>query len=293
MSVEGNTDGKAKRGTAAIFEGGSLRCQFTGGFIDVMLENGITFDACYGVSAGVLSGLSFKSRQIGRVNRVNLAFCNDGRYMGARALASSGSVVGYDFILNEVQDRIDPFDYEAFDSNPMKLYATATDITFGTAEYFEVANASLDADKVRASTSMPLVTPPVEIDGRFYLDGGIADSVPVEHVLEDEGYDRAVVVLTRERAFKKEPYEFLAAARARYGENPYLVEALETRHVRYNEQRERIWELEREGRVLVVAPSSPVEVGHMEHDPEKLLSLYIEGRRESARKLEAIREFAS
>lgn len=286
-AATGGTQGKV----AIVLEGGSFRCQFTAGVLDVLLEHGINADACFGVSAGALCGLSFKSRQIGRANRVNLAFCNDSRYMGTKAIATSGSLIGYDFILNDVQDRIDPFDNDAFEENPLRLVATVTDIVFGTPAYLDVQNAVLDIDAVRASTSMPLVTPPVEIDGHFYLDGGVADSVPVEHALEDEGYDRALVVLTQDRSHTKGPYELMAAARARYGGYPYLLDALATRHERYNEQREHIWAYEREGRALVIAPPRPVTVGHVEHDAAKLLELYIEGRQEAARRLDEIRAF--
>ena len=277
--------------TALILEGGSFRGQFTAGVLDVFLENGVAFDACYGVSAGTLNGLNFKSRQIGRSNRVNLAFCNDSRYVGTRSLATQGSLVGYDFIFNDIQDRIDPFDNEAFMANPMPLFATVTDITFGTARYLEIKNAVLDGAIARASTSLPLVTPPVEIDGHRYLDGGVADSVPVEHVLEGEGYERAVVILTQDRQYVKGPYELVGPARARYSAYPYLVTALETRHERYNEQRQHIWAYEREGRALVIAPPVPVEIGHVEHDGGKLLALYIEGRQEGKRLLEDVRRF--
>ncbi|OUP10922.1 patatin family protein [Collinsella sp. An2] len=290
-SVQTQVDNHDK--VALILEGGSFRCQFSAGVTDVMLEHGLNFDACYGVSAGALTGLSFKSRQIGRVNRVNLTFCGDSRYMGAEAVATSGSLVGYDFMLNDVQDRLDPFDNDTFTANPLRLFATATDIVFGTPDYLEVKNATLDIDAVRASTSMPLVTPPVEIDGHFYLDGGVADSVPVEHVLEDEGYGRAIVVLTQDRSYQKGPYELMGAARARYAKYPYLLDALESRHERYNEQREHIWEYERAGRIMVIAPPRPVEVGHMERDREKLLALYIQGRQEMVRALDGVRAFAA
>ena len=277
--------------TAIILEGGSFRGQFTAGVLDVLMEGGIWPDACFGVSAGALNGLSYKSRQIGRSNRVSLAFCNDERYMGARSFARSGSFIGYDFMLNDVQDRLDPFDNDAYLANPMPLFAVATDIVFGTAAYLEVGNAVLDIDAVRASTSLPLMAPPVEIDGHLYLDGGVADSVPVEHVLEDAGFERALVVLTQHRAYRKGPYELMAAARARYGGYPYLLEALESRHERYNEQRQHIWAYEEDGRALIVAPPRPVAVGHVEHDAAKLLDLYIQGRQECARHLGEIKEF--
>lgn len=291
MNVEQKANNAGK--VAMVLEGGSFRCQFTAGVLDVFMENGVEVSACYGVSAGALSGLNYKSRQIGRANRVNLAFCNDSRYMGAKSFATSGSVVGYDFLLNDIQDRLDPFDNDAFEKNPMSLYAVATDVVFGTPAYLPVENAVLDVDALRATTSLPLMTQPVEMGDAIYLDGGVADSVPVEHALEDAGFDRAIVVLTQDRTYKKGPYEFLAAAHARYAAYPYLLEALENRHERYNEQREHIWEYDRQGRALIIAPPQPVEVGHIEHDPAKLLALYIQGRQEGKRRLDEVRAFIS
>ena len=222
---------------ALVLEGGSFRGQFTAGVLDVLMEAGVEIPAVYGVSAGALNGVNYKSHQIGRANRINLAFCNDSRFMGAASFASTGSIVGYDFIFNDVQDRLDPFDNETFDASPIEMYAVATDMLFGTAAYLPVKSAVLDLDAVRASTSLPLVTPPVEIDGHKYVDGGVADSVPIEHVLEEAGFDRAVVIVTQDRSYEKKPYEFMPAARARYADYPYLLEAIETRHDRYNIQR--------------------------------------------------------
>ena len=278
---------------AIVLEGGSFRGQFTAGVLDVLMENGVEVAACYGTSAGALNGINYKSRQIGRVNRVNLAFCNDPRYMGAQSLLTTGSMVGYDFMLNDVQDRLDPFDNEAYLDNPMEMYACVTDVMFGTAAYLPVRNATLDIDSVRASTSLPLVTQPVAIDGHLYLDGGTADSVPVEHALGDAGFDRAIVVLTQDRDYVKGPYGLMGAAQAAYAAYPYLLVAMETRHERYNEQREHIWEYEREGRALVLAPPRPVEVAHVEHDTAKLLDLYIQGRQEAQARLGEIKAFVA
>ena len=226
---------------ALVLEGGSFRGQFTAGVLDVLMEAGVEIPAVYGVSAGALNGVNYKSHQIGRANRINLAFCNDSRFMGAASFASTGSIVGYDFIFNDVQDRLDPFDNETFDASPIEMYAVATDMLFGTATYLPVKSAVLDLDAVRASTSLPLVTPPVEIDGHKYVDGGVADSVPIEHVLEEAGFDRAVVIVTQDRSYEKKPYEFMPAARARYADYPYLLEAIETRHDRYSIQRMHLW----------------------------------------------------
>lgn len=276
---------------ALVLEGGSFRGQFTAGVLDVFLENGIAFDVCYGVSAGTLNGLSFKSRQIGRANRVNLAFRDDKRYMSMRNVASTGNIVGYDFLLGTVQNEIDPFDEDAYVANPMPLLATVTDVMFGTADYLEIADPVRDIAIARASTALPMLSTPVEIGGHLYLDGGLADSVPVEEALERQGYGRAVVVLTQHRGFVKQPYDMLAAARQRYGDYPYFLEALETRHDRYNEQREHIWGYEREGCAFVLAPEAPVDLAAVERDGEKLLSLYIAGRRAAQARLPELADF--
>lgn len=110
-------------------------------------------------------------------------------------------------------------------------------------------------------------------------------------MLENAGFDRAIVVLTQDRSYQKSPYGLMGAARATYAGYPYLLEAMESRHERYNEQREHIWEYERTGRALVLAPPVPVEVAHVEHDTEKLLNLYIQGRQEAKHRLGEIREF--
>ena len=108
---------------ALVLEGGSFRGQFTAGVLDVLMEAGVEIPAVYGVSAGALNGVNYKSHQIGRANRINLAFCNDSRFMGAASFASTGSIVGYDFIFNDVQDRLDPFDNETFYASPIEMYA--------------------------------------------------------------------------------------------------------------------------------------------------------------------------
>lgn len=280
--------------TALVLEGGSYRAQFTAGVLDVLMERGVSFDACYAVSAGVLCAMNLKSHQIGRTNRINLAFCDDRRYMGLYSLATTGSMVGYGFMLGELQEVLDPFDRAAFSADPMRLWATATDALYGDAVYLAYDDPVEDIDAVRATTSLPLITPLAEVGGRLYCDGGVADSVPVEQALERDGYGRAVVVLTQDRSYVKGPYELMGAARARYGADyPYLLEAISTRHERYNAQRERIWSYERAGRALVVAPPEPVEVGHVEHSAPKLLGLYIQGRREAERLAEKIAAFAA
>ena len=276
---------------ALILEGGAFRGQFTAGVLDVFIEHNIKFDACYGVSAGALCGANFKSCQLGRPNRVNLAMRDDKRFMSFNNLTGTGSFIDYDFLFNDIDDRIDPFDYDMFVQNPMKLYSVVSDITFGTPDYLEVTDLRLDTDAIRASTALPLLAKPVEINGHRYLDGGFTDSVPVEHVLEDAGYQRAVVVLTRDRSFIKQPYEFLKAAKQVYSNYPFFLEMLANRHERYNIQRTHIYNYENAGRVLVIEPQKPVELVQFDRDGAKLLDLYIQGRNCAIKMLDDVRNY--
>jgi predicted patatin/cPLA2 family phospholipase len=287
---------------ALVLEGGGYRGVYTAGVLDVLMEHGLTnFASVWGTSAGALNASSFKSRQIGRTIRIMLSFRDDRRLMSFFSLATTGNITGGDFLYHTVQDEIDPCNVETFNNNPMRMYACASDVVFGIPHYFEVKSLPDDVDMIRASSSLPLVSTAVEIGEHRYLDGGTTDSVPVEMALgmksapETEDYvpaGRAVVVLTQHRQYVKgKQLERMAVMSRRYKEFPLYVEALSTRAERYMEQRERIWELEREGRILVLAPETPVTVATTEHAGEPLLALYLQGRRQVEQRIDEIQEF--
>ncbi len=285
-----------------VLEGGGYRSVFTAGVLDVLMEHGIyDFASVWGVSAGALSAASFVSKQIGRTIRIMLAFRDDRRLMSFYSLATTGNLTGGEFLYHTVQDELDPCDIETFNNSKTRMFAVASDVVFGAPRYLEVKHLPEDVEKIRASSSLPLVSNMVDIDGHRYLDGGTTDSVPVEAALglnEDIGLEdyepanKAVVVLTQHREYVKgNSLERMARMSRRYDEYPLFLEALATRADRYMAQRERIWELEREGRILVIAPPEPVTVATNEHAGEPLLSLYISGRREAERLIGKIQDF--
>lgn len=295
-------EGHAADGVACVLEGGGYRGVFTAGVLDVLMERGATdFASVWGVSAGALAATSLRSRQIGRTIRIMLAFRDDKRLMSFFSLATTGNIAGGDFLYHKVQEELDPCDTQAFNQSAMRMFAVASDVVFGTPSYLEVRSLPDDVEKIRASSSLPLVSTAVEIDGYRYLDGGTTDSVPVEVALglpgapTIEGYvpaSRALVVLTRQRDYVKgQQLERMAVLSRRYKEYPLYIEALQTRARRYMEQRERIWELEREGRALVLLPDEPVAVSTTEHDGGPLLDLYLKGRRAAEQRIDEILEF--
>lgn len=289
---------------ALVLEGGGFRGMFTAGVLDVLQERGLTgFSSVWGVSAGAINASNFRSRQIGRTMRDILAFRDDRRFMSAWSFVTTGDIAGADFMYDEVQHRLDPCDERTFNDrdDELPMWVVVSDVTFGAADYLPVHSFPEDLVKVRASASLPMVSRIVEIDGHRYLDGGTTDSIPYETAMglpgarEVEGHvpaERALVVLTRERAYERGAgSEAMALRSHRYDRYPYYLEALRTRAERYNAQRERLWQLEREGRCLVVAPEEPVTVGSATKDGESLLSLYIAARRQTEARLAEIDAF--
>ena len=277
--------------SALVLEGGAYRGQFTAGVLDVLLEQKIYVDRVYGVSAGALCAFNYCSHQIGRSNRVNLAFRDDKRYMSMPARIKKGAIVPPDFLYDAVQNRIDPFDNEAYDSCGIENYAVVSNLQTGQAEYMRVATHE-DIDIVRASASLPLFSEPVIINDIPYLDGGTTDSVPVEHSLS-EGNDRIIVVLTQHRQFVKHQYSpsMLKSMSIAYHKYPNFFEAIQTRYKRYNQQRINIFRLENEGKILLIAPPEPVKVRSVNPDGYSLLTLYVKGRQEALKNIESIREY--
>lgn len=290
-----NVMGAPRTGVDLVLEGGGMRGMFTAGVLDVLQEHGVYgFDTVWGVSAGAINAASYLSRQIGRYMRESLAFRDDRRFMSLWSLATTGNIAGADFMYHAIQDDIDPFDYETFAKRRSRYMVVATDVVFGTPDYLEVRSLPEDIDKVLASASLPVLSRIVEVGERRLLDGGTADSVPVERALA-EGADKALAVLTQHREYVKGgANELQPLADRRYSDFPYYLNALRTRAERYNAQREHIWELEREGRVVVIAPSEPVTVGSTSgSDGEGLLRLYLEGRRQATETLDAVRSLGA
>lgn len=277
--------------TGLILEGGAMRGMFTAGVIDVMLKNHIEFDGIIGVSAGAAFGCNYKSGQIGRGLRYNLKFCRDKRYCSIRSLIKTGNLYNTDFCYNEVPLKHDVFDFEAYMKNPAKFYVVCTDIETGEAVYHEYEGMEDHGfDWIRASASMPVVSQIVEIDGRKMLDGGIADSIPIQY-FENVGYEKNIVVLTRPLDYRKKKTSMMPIIRSKYKAYPKLIEAMEKRHERYNETLDYIAKEEKEGSLLVIRPNQPLPVSRAEKNPKKLKTAYEIGKKTALNRLDEMKKF--
>lgn len=271
-------------GTGLVLEGGGMRGVFTCGVLDCFLDRGIGFPYAVGVSAGACNGLSFVSGQRGRSKLANIDMLERYRFIGLRFLWSQRSLLDLRTLFDTLPNRVLPFDYKAFFANPMRFEMVATDCRTGQARYLsERQDAARLVALARASSSLPYLCPTASVDGEPMLDGGIVDSIPVERAMT-QGYARNVVVLTRQRGYRSRTRDVKVPPFV-YARFPRLRAALSRRHACYNRQLELVERLEDEGRVLVVRPQRPPDIGRLERDVKKLSALYEEGYREAARVL--------
>ena len=262
--------------TALVLEGGGMRGVFTSGVLDWMIDHDITFPYLVGVSAGSSNALSYASHQRGRGKYIFADLQVERHYLGMRNLLRHRSIMDMDLLYHELPETIWPYDYEAYKANPMRVESVATDCVTGKAVYLEEKeDAERIIDIVRASSSLPFACPIAYVDGRPMLDGGISDSIPLQRAI-DQGYEHAVVVLTRQRGYRKEekPSRIPSCVYRRY---PQLREALSTRGARYNAQLAMVEQLESEGRITVIRPDHPVEVARIETNMDKMNALYQHG----------------
>lgn len=262
--------------TGLVLEGGGLRGVFTCGVLDCFMDHGIRFPFAVGVSAGACNGLSYMSGQRGRAKSSNIDLMDKHHYIGFKYLLTQRNIMDFKLLFEDFPERIIPYDYDAYFSNPARFVMVTTNCLTGKAEYFEEKSSSKRVmDIVRASSSLPFVSPIAYVDGVPMLDGGIADSIPVRYALS-QGYERLVVILTRNKGYRKQNSE-MRAAKVFYRKYPNLQKALSQRNAVYNQTMDLIERLEDEGRITVIRPIRPVEVGRMEKDTAKLTMLYQEG----------------
>ena len=277
---------------ALALEGGSLRCLFTCGATDLMMDNGLQWDGIIGVSAGALTGVNIVSGQRGRTAQVNLGYVNDPRYMGFRSLIKNRSIFNFDFLFVELSDTLLPLDRETFINSEIKYTAVATSCIDGRVRYYEKSEIPDIYPAIRASASLPLLSPMVTVEGEPCLDGGLSVSVPYQRPL-DEGYDKVVVITTREHGYRKEPVSRAMArvyARA-YRKYPELVRAILNVPRHYNAEMDEIDRLEAQGRIFVIRPREPVTVSRTEKNVAKLQDLYDRGQEACRIALPKLREY--
>ncbi len=276
--------------SALILEGGGMRGLYTAGVLDVLMENNIETDVAAGVSAGALFGINYKSKQIGRVLRYNLKYAGISENLGIKSFLKTGDLMSKQFYFVDLPFKLDVMDTKTYRECKTKFYAVVTNLNTGLPEYKSIYDLEVPEcmEYLRASGSLPFVSKPVVIDGTPYLDGGVSDSIPVQHFI-DEGYDKIIVVLTRPYGFRKSGKIY--GTKLAYKKQPEFAKTLKNRNFYYSKQCNLIDELEKQDKIVVIRPTESINVKTTEKDRVVLKRMYNLGVKDCKNKLKEIIDY--
>lgn len=277
---------------ALVIEGGALRGVYTAAVLDVFLERNLQFPYVIGTSSGCLTGLNYVTQQKGRAAHININYCDDKQYIGLRNLLFHGGVFNFGYLFEEPTDRWQSIDKDTYNSTNKVFYAVATSCKTGKAMYFQNPKGENFETCLRASSSMPLLSKIVKTEQGDCLDGGVSESIPYQKPLTD-GFEKIVVIKTREHEYRKEPTTKAVRwfYRRAYGKYPEFIKTAINRPEIYNKQLLELYELEKQGKAFIIEPSSKVRVKRTEKDKEKLKEFYRQGENDVKEKWQELENF--
>lgn len=276
-----------------VLEGGATRGVFTSGVLDYLMEKDLYTSHVIGVSAGSCNGVDYVSRQIGRTKECMIY--EDGEfdyYFGVRKFVKEKSVLNMDLIFNKFPNEVYPFDYDTYFQSEIKSEWVVTNCETGKAEYMDHREDKERLMRIcRASSSMPLLSPIVKIDGVPYLDGGLADSIPLQRAIT-YGNKKIVIVSTKGRGYRK---KLITRGQRRiyeraYKKYPDLVKTIMYRPFHYNAVMNHIEQLEDRGKIYVIRPEVPL-ISRLERDVVKLNEFYEHGYSQAEKYYEDLQRY--
>ena len=284
--------------TALIFEGGGMRASYTCAVAVALLEAGIHIDWVAGISAGASNTANYVARDPARTRRCFVDFAGDPSFGGMHSLIHGNGYFNAHYIYEQTgaPNQALPFDWGTFYNNPARATVGAVRMDTGEQVWFDKDDKLTMPDlmsRVRASSTMPGLMPPVNINGVDYVDGALGPDggIALDRAQAD-GFTKFLVVLTRERSYvKPEPdHATRALYRSMFRHHPAVVDALMHRHSGYNATREELFDLEASGQAYLFTPDQMV-VKNIERNVERLRASYRRGAAQAARELPAMADF--
>lgn len=278
-----------------VLEGGGMRGAYTSGVLRAFMDEGLDFPYIIGVSAGANNAANFISGRKERNKKVFVDYVSHKDYSGFRHLFKGGSYFNMDFLFDTLPNKLVPFDYDTFFSSKTIFKIGVTDVETGRPVYFEKNDWDVSREEfinklLKASSSLPVLSPPVEINGRLYYDGGVSDSIPIEKSMED-GNKYNVVVLTRNKGYVKKKQKLELYSKRYLKKYPQILRAIKRRHIEYNLTLEKINTLQEKGYIFVLRPLAPLKVNRLEKDAKKLEELYNQGYRETMERMDEFKKW--
>ncbi|RDY71313.1 patatin family protein [Halobacillus trueperi] len=264
-----------------VLEGGGMRGAYTAGVLDFFLDEEIHIPYVVGASAGACNGSSYVARQRGRNYEVIVEYGAHPEYISYKRMITKRQLFGMDFIFDKLPNQLVPFDYDTFLQQKTRFVVGTTDMKTGEPVFYDRFPDRESLLKViRASSSLPMVAPSIQYDGRELMDGGIADPIPMQASKRD-GNKKHVVVLTRNDGYIKGRMKGGWYFNRKYRQFPLFAKALLERHVRYNQQLQKVREAEQNGEAFVIRPLKPLKVSRIERNRDRLHDLYAQGYEEA------------
>lgn len=275
-----------------VLEGGASRGVFTAGVLDYLMEQDFMFPYVIGVSAGANNAVGYAAKQIGRSFDCFAPVKKENQYKnGIRQAIKQKSIYDMDKLFDVFPKETFPFDWDTYLELGVECEIVLTNVLTGKAEYWtERESAEQLCRLCRASSSLPVAAPMVDIDGVPYLDGGLADSVPLKRALQT-GHKKNVVVLTRQYGYRKKfPSKSARMYIAFFKDYPEVVKCIYYRAYYYNKRMEALERLERAGKIFVLRPALPTP-GRTEMNHEKLGAFYRHGYTTMRAEFEPMKKF--
>lgn len=282
--------------TALLFEGGGMRASLTSAVVAELLRERIHVDFVAGISAGASNSVNYLARDPERARRSFVDFADDPRFGNWLSFVRGKGLFNAEYIYEHagLPEADLPYDFATFQANPARLVLVGFDAVTGQTRWWDRSDMGTLADlmvRVRASSTMPVLMPPVHAEGTVFVDGalGVDGGIPVT-AAEEAGFEKLFVVMTRERSYVKRPERFPAFYQRTFRRYPAVAEALISRWRLYNETRERLFEMERQGQAYLFVPES-MPVSNAERSVAKLAAAHELGLAQVRREMPAIREF--
>lgn len=297
--AEGSETGIANNvfDVALVFEGGGTRASYTAGIANVLLDQGIYFNYVCGISAGSSHTLDYCSRDRDRTRRSFVDYAELTDHTGLGSILRGTRYFDADYLYEGCTlDGYMPFNWDTFAANPADVGMSSLDGATGQTVVFDKSQMHSLHDAInycRMSSSLPGFMHPITYRGHRMYDGGLGQGAGIPTFMaERAGYTKFVLVRTRARDYRKKRTgeKERKAAELLAKKNPVVAEALLSRSERYNAEIERMEQLEREGRLLMVCPES-MYIKSTTLDVQKLRDSYLLGYEQGVRELPRIREF--
>lgn len=273
-----------------VLEGGGLRAIFTSGVLDAFMENNIEFPYVIGVSAGSCNGVSFLGKDIHRMRDISIGYSADERYMSLKSMVKNGEYLNSKWIFGELSYDMFPLNYDNYEKSNAVFCCVATNAQTGKSEYFYPKNFRDGCEELRASCALPLATKPVLLGKDYYYDGGLTDSIPLKRAFDD-GCEKCVVIMTQDKDYIKKPIGHERIVKGVMHRYPLMAKEILNRHQVYNNQRRFAFDMENQGKALIICPDEPLNAPTLEKNPEKLKQIYSLGYNQGLSSIDRVKDF--